>query len=160
MSFAFFQLFAQEINQVMIDPDLEKEILIGLVDEQGLINPIFVGDWNDKMEIYTPDKIVTKKLKKYFKKNKDVKVLVFFASWCHDSQIQMPDFVRLAQKVKMKDVSYYALNRKKVMPGMNIDKYNIELVPTFIVYIGDEEIGRIIESPEVSLEKDLWKIVK
>lgn len=160
ISFAFLQLSAQEINQVMLDPDLKRAVLIGLVNEQGLINPIFVEDWDGKMEIYSPDKVLTKKLKKFFKKNKDIKVIVFFASWCHDSQIQMPDFVKLAQKVKMKNVTFYALSRKKDMPSMDIEKYNIELVPTFIVYREEVEIGRIIESPKVSLEKDLWEMVK
>lgn len=160
ISLTFLQLSAQEINKVMIDPDLEREVLIGLIDERGLVNPLFVEDWDDKMEIYTPDKVLTKKLKKFFKKNKDLKVVVFFASWCHDSQVQMPDFVKLAHKVKIKDVTYYALSRKKDMPDMDIEKYNIELVPTFIVYRGGEEIGRIVESPKVSLEKDLWEMVE
>lgn len=159
ISLTFLQLSAQEINQVMVDPDLEREVLIGLVDEQGLVNPLFVEDWDGKLEIYSPDKVVTKKLKKFFKKNKDIKVIVFFASWCHDSQVQMPDFVKLAHKAKIKDVTYYALSGKKDMPDMDIGKYNIELVPTFIVYRGDEELGRIIESPKVSLEKDLWEMV-
>lgn len=157
---AFLQLSAQEVNQVIVDPDLGKEVLIGLVDEDGLSNPLFVEDWEGKMEIYSPDKIVTKKLKKYFKKNKDVKVVVFFASWCHDSQDQMPDFVKLVHQVKMKGITYYALSRKKDMLDTDIKEYHIELVPTFIFYRGEQEIGRIIESPKVSLEKDLWEMVK
>ena len=35
----------------------------------------------------------------------------------------------------------------------------IELVPTFILDYNGEEIGRIIESPEESLEKDLLRII-
>jgi hypothetical protein len=37
---------------------------------------------------------------------------------------------------------------------------NIERVPTFIVYKNNLEIGRIIETPEETLEKDLSKIVE
>jgi len=33
-------------------------------------------------------------------------------------------------------------------------------VPTVIVYEGGKEIGRIIESPTVTLEKDFIEIVK
>ncbi len=158
--FAIIQVSAQDINQIVIDPDLDREILIGLVDEEGLKHPVFVENWKDQMDIYTPDKVVTKKIKKFFRKNKDIEVMVFFASWCHDSQVQMPDFVKLAKQAKIKNVTYYALSRKKDMPSMDIEKYNIELVPTFIFYRGGQEIGRIIESPKVSLEKDLWEMMK
>ena len=37
---------------------------------------------------------------------------------------------------------------------------NIERVPTFIIYRGEKEIGRIVETPKKSLERDLWNIVK
>ena len=156
----FSQVSAQEMNRVIVDSDLDREILIGLVDEKGLESPVFVENWKDQMDIYTPDKVVTKNLKKYFKKNKDIEVMVFFASWCHDSQVQMPDFVKLTKKTKIKNITYYALDRKKELPGMEIGKYDLEWVPTFIFYRGGQEIGRIIESPKVSLEKDLWEMVE
>lgn len=159
LSFAFMQLSAQDINKVMMDTDLEREVLIGLMDEKGLSNPIFVEEWEDRVAIYQPDKMVTKKLKKYFKKNKDIQVQVFFASWCGDSKEHMPDFVKLAKKAKIKKVTYFALSRQKSMPNMDEEKYQIELVPTFIIYRNDEEIGRIVETPAVSLEKDLWEIL-
>lgn len=151
---------AQSLNQIVIDPDLDREILLGPVDESGFANPIFVENWQDSYDIYIPDKVVAKKLKKIFKKNKDISVMVFFASWCGDSKEHLPDFVKLAHKTKLKNVNYFALNRKKTMPDLDEAKYSIDRVPTFIVYNGDKEIGRIIETPEVSLEKDLLKILK
>ena len=36
---------------------------------------------------------------------------------------------------------------------------DIELVPTFIFYRNGEELGRIVETPEDTLEKDLAEIV-
>jgi len=83
-----------------------------------------------------------------------------FATWCGDSKEQMPHFVKLCHKAAIENVSYYALSRKKLMPGMDRDQYKIELVPTFIVFRGGQEIGRIIETPQVSLEKDLWRILE
>jgi len=161
--FAFVQLQAQTINQVIIDPDIDKEVLIGLTDEQGLMNPIFVDNWQDSYDNYIPDKKAIKKLKKLFKKNKDLSIKVFFASWCGDSQEHLPNFVKLVHKAKLQNVSFYGLNRKIEMGDFDfIDVYsfNIEKVPTFIIYNGDIEIGRIIETPTNSLEKDLYEIVK
>lgn len=152
------QVQSQEINRLMMDPDLEREVLIGQVNESGLEQSIFVEGWEERVDIYAPDKAITKKLKKYFKKNADVKIVVFFASWCGDSKEHMPNFVKLVHKAKIKNVSYYALSSAKSMPAMDEEKYQIEYVPTFIVYRADQEIGRIVETPEVSLEKDLWEI--
>jgi len=159
LCFTLVMTQAQEINQVIIDSDLEREILIGQVDEIGLSQSVFVEDWEDRVDIYAPDKVVAKQIKKYLKKHEEISIRVFFASWCGDSKEHIPDFVKLCQKAKIKDVQYYALSRMKSMPNMDEDKYQIEYVPTFIVYREGLEIGRIIETPEVSLEKDLWKLL-
>jgi hypothetical protein len=37
---------------------------------------------------------------------------------------------------------------------------NITKVPTIIVYYNDREIGRIEESPKITIEEDLVKIMK
>jgi thiol-disulfide isomerase/thioredoxin len=151
--------YAQEVNKTIIDPDIDREILIGGTDEEGLQNPIFVEEWNLAKDEYTADKNTVKELKKYFRKHKNVQVKVFFASWCGDSKEHLPHFVKLVQKAKIRNVKYIALSRKKSLPGEDISDYNIEFVPTFIVYKDKEEIGRIIETPELSLEEDLLKII-
>jgi thiol-disulfide isomerase/thioredoxin len=151
--------YAQEINKTMMDPDLEKEVLIGVIDTKGLQNNIFVEDWKLAQDEYTPDKVTVKNLKKYFRSNKDVQIKAFFASWCGDSKEHMPHFVKLAKKARIKNVDYIALSRKKELPNEDITAYNIEFVPTLIVYKEGKELGRIIETPENSLEKDLLKIL-
>lgn len=148
-----------QVNQRMIDPDLDREILIGQIDLFGLKNPMFVKDWQTAQEEYSPDKMTVKELKKRFRKNKNLYLVVYFGSWCGDSREHLPHFVKLAQKTKLKKVSYYALNRKKTLPKQDLTAFQIEYVPTFIVYINDKEIGRIVETPEISLEKDLLKIL-
>jgi len=152
-------LYAQEINKTMIDPDIDREILIGEVDESGLQTLIFLEEWNVAQDEYTPDKLTIKKLRKFFRKNKDVRVKVFFASWCGDSKEHVPHFEKLAQKAKIKNVKYIALSRKKSLPDEDISYFEIDYVPTFIVYKGEQEFGRIVETPEISLEKDLYRII-
>lgn len=41
-----------------------------------------------------------------------------------------------------------------------IQDQHIERVPTFIVYADGRELGRIVETPEGSLEEHLVKILK
>lgn len=84
---------------------------------------------------------------------------MYFASWCGDSKEHLPHFVKLAQKAKIKNVKYIALSRQKSLPNKDIREFGIEYVPTFIVFNRNEEIGRIIETPEISLEQDLLKML-
>ena len=52
----------------------------------------------------------------------------------------------------------FGVDRKKESFEGDITSMNIELVPTFIFYENEKEIGRIIETPEISLESDMLKI--
>ncbi len=51
------------------------------------------------------------------------------------------------------------MNREKVGLADEVDGMEIHFVPTFIFYRNDEEIGRIVEMPYESLEKDMLEIV-
>jgi len=41
----------------------------------------------------------------------------------------------------------------------DIDVYGVENVPTFIFFRNGEELGRIIEAPDKSLEEDMAGII-
>ncbi len=146
-------------NLVVIDTTINREILLGIVNKEGLSLPVFVENWEEAYNSYQPDAATVNLLKKYLRKNKNVTIQVFFGSWCGDSQDQLPNFVKLQDQAKIKRVEYFALNRKKYMPKMDTSFYRIKYVPTFIVYRDGKEAGRIVETPNESLEKDLWNIL-
>ena len=90
-----------------------------------------------------------------------VTVTVFFGPWCSDSKREVPRFLKVADAAGMADstIRLYALDRtKKSADGLS-EKYGIEKVPTFIVMKQGEEVGRIVESPNVSMEADLLTIL-
>jgi len=58
------------------------------------------------------------------------------------------------------NLKIYGVTRNKKGVIYDMSKYNIEKVPTFIVYQDGVELGRIVETPKKSLERDLWKIAK
>ena len=60
---------------------------------------------------------------------------------------------------KNENITYISLNRDKQVPEMDFSHLDIKKVPTMIFYRGDKEIGRIIESPVQSLEKDICKLI-
>ena len=85
-----------------------------------------------------------------------------FGSWCHDSKVQVPRFMKVLSEAGYddRDLIIIGVNTNKSALVMNIENLDIERVPTFIVYQNGEELGRIIETPSKTLEKDLWKIVR
>ena len=58
-----------------------------------------------------------------------------------------------------KHLTMIAVNRSKETPDNLQEGYNITNVPTFIFFKKGKEIGRFVEYPRESLEKDVLKIV-
>lgn len=151
---------AQELNKVITDPDIHREILIGWVDRAGVDSQDFLAYGKQKYEAYSPDMGAISELKKDFAKDADLHMLVVFGTWCGDSKAYVPQFFKVADLARLTKVKYLAVNRRKDAGNIDMSKLNIERVPTFIVYKGDKEIGRIIETPTQSIENDLVKILK
>jgi len=147
-------LFSQEINKKIIDPRLDKEILYGYCDRSGLEKGEFGKSFDEYYQIYQPDQAVLDSLKL---KKKGVEILIVLGTWCSDSQEQVPKFFKILDKIKFdkKSVEMICVNRDKDAGDVETVNYNIQKVPTFIVYRKGQEIGRIIETPYTSLEKDL-----
>lgn len=88
-------------------------------------------------------------------------IVVVLATWCHDSHIQVPRFYKILDQLDYETayIKNICLDKNKEAEGIDISELNIEKVPTFIFYEGDKEIGRIVESPKTSLEKDTFIIL-
>lgn len=96
-------------------------------------------------------------------KNKQIEI--FLGSWCGDSKKQVPRMVKILQSSSF-DTSQLRLifvdnstQSYKQSPQHEEEGKNIHHVPAIIVYEHKNEIGRIIETPVVSLEKDLASIL-
>ncbi len=90
---------------------------------------------------------------------------IFFGSWCGDSQREVPRMLKALQYygVDPKQIKLVAVSNHpeayKQSSGREERGLYIHRVPTLVVSNGKKEMGRIIESPVESLEKDLAKIV-
>jgi len=91
----------------------------------------------------------------------DVETIVFLGAWCSDSRHHVPRFLKVVDLVQpsLKRVTLYGVDRKKKSPGGTEAQYHIERVPTFIFLKHGEEIGRIVENPQASLEGDMLSIL-
>lgn len=147
-------ILSQELNQTVVDTKTGKEILFGNCDRSGLEKGEFGKSFDEYYDIYEPDQEVLSQLKA---KKEGIEILVVLGTWCSDSQEQLPRFYKILDKIKFdkKSVQMICVDRNKEAGVLDLVNYNIEKVPTFIVYRKGREIGRIIETPYTTLEKDL-----
>jgi thiol-disulfide isomerase/thioredoxin len=85
----------------------------------------------------------------------DLHIDVYFGSWCHDSQREVPRFLKIMGEKPTLSHRLIGLDYDKSEPNGSAKKHDISYTPTFIVYQNSKEIGRIIERPNVSLSADI-----
>jgi thiol-disulfide isomerase/thioredoxin len=89
---------------------------------------------------------------------KDLHIDIYFGTWCHDSQREVPQILSILQHNS--DISYklIALDIEKSDPQQLATKHQVKYTPTFIIYKGKKEVGRIVERPNKSLVKDITEL--
>jgi thiol-disulfide isomerase/thioredoxin len=156
----FFKLsvFGQEKNKMIIDEKFEKEILIGYCDREGLMLDEFKEEFSHEYHEYCAQRKIINKIRKL---DQDYVIVMVLATWCHDSKEQVPRFYRILDEagIPADVITGICVDGEKLGGDIPIDNYKLEYVPTFIFYRNGKEIGRIIETPEVSLEEDMLKII-
>jgi hypothetical protein len=108
--------------------------------------------------MYDVDSITALKLKD---KVDNIKITIIMGTWCSDSRRVVPKFLKVTDYLKIpdNDVSILTIGRDKKGRANETDSLKIELVPTIIFYRNGKEIGRIVESPKETIEKDVLKIL-
>lgn len=155
-----FATMAQKMNQSKVDDRIERPILFGSITLDGL-NDTLCSDWfKPELKAYKIDANILTELKK--KDLSELKMTLVLGTWCHDSHQQVPRMIKLLKTLSfpMSSVEIFAVDTYKKAPGIDVKAIDITLVPTLIVYKGDKELGRIIESPKLSIEADLLEIIK
>jgi thiol-disulfide isomerase/thioredoxin len=150
-------LFVLSMTQTPTPQKEEKPIPIGQVNDQEIFH--FNPEYKTAVEEYKPNEEAVDFLKHY---SHDIVVEVFYGGWCGDSRAHVPSFMKVMEAAHNAHImtSYVAVDRKKQEPlGLTQDR-RIERVPTFIIYADGRDIGRIIETPEKSVEEHLMKILK
>lgn len=151
-------MFAQELNKIIIDPKLEREVLIGKCDREGLKSEVFAEYYNQGYNNYMPDENIIRQLKK---KKKGLNIVIVMGSWCGDSKDQVPRFYKILDQIGFKEpkVELISVDGAKTAGDVDISGLNVQRVPTFFFYKDGREIGKIVETPTSSLEKDMLLIL-
>ncbi|EAQ42572.1 thioredoxin family protein [Polaribacter sp. MED152] len=136
----------------------DRDYLIGIANRE-MFNENSYNYWfNDRYKEYNTDKELIAKLKPIIN---DFTIKGFMGTWCGDSKRETPRFYKILDETDF-DQEYFELitvGRNKKTPNNLQEGFNIIRVPTFIFYKDGKEVGRFVEYPRESLEKDILKIL-
>lgn len=89
----------------------------------------------------------------------NIHIEVFFGTWCHDSQREVPRLLKLLSYTPTVDHQLIALDYQKSDPKDLAKNKGIKYTPTIILYKNNKEIGRVIERPTNSLVLDINEMI-
>lgn len=155
---------APQANSVSMEiTDTKGNIqLLGKASRKRLEQPPF-GDWyNKNYDSYLADPATVSRLRTGLAGKQ---IMVFMGTWCGDSRREVPRFFKVMDccgidtgSIQLITVAASA-EQYKQSPGHEERGRDIFRVPDFIVLDHGRELGRVVESPVTSLEKDLLSIV-
>jgi len=146
----------------MFDEKSGQEIIYGNCSVEHLKTGIFGDYFKLEYPNYIPSPEIIEQINTHLEESKNLKIIVVLGTWCGDSKDQVPRFLKIIDEIsssKLLISEIICLDRTKTAPLFDNDKYKIEKVPTFIIYRENKEIGRIIETPQNTLETDLLQIL-
>jgi len=150
----------QSYNHEQTDSKGNK-ILLGENSKEKLQQEPY-GTWFNKN--YTDYKLDTTSCELLKSRLADKKFVIFMGTWCGDSRREVPRMFRILDYcgVKPSHIKLIMLSNQdsvyKQSPAHEELGMEIHRVPDLIVFEKKKETGRIIESPVVSIEKDLLAI--
>jgi len=149
----------KKMNQTIFDPKSNHDIMIGYCTLAGITDTLFNSSFKKEYDNYTPDGEIMSQVTSLLD---EITVTIVLGTWCSDSREQVPRFIRIY------DVLEHAIpfpvlicvDSEKKAGEVSLEGMNIMKVPTFIIYHNNRELGRIIETPQTTLEKDFLTILR
>lgn len=154
-----FLASAQDFNKKVTDPDTGIDIIQGPCTREALEKDTEEPWYSEEYKHYEVNEEVLATLSDQMMLGLYVRIVL--GTWCPDSQREVPRFYKImdALGVPESDISMICVDTHKMAPSTMVDTLNIERVPTFIIYRNGNELGRVVESPKISLEEDLRNIL-
>ncbi len=149
-------------NSIVINEN-NQTVLLGYCSQHMLLEKPFSNWFLPNYNKAETDSITIVSLRTAFKKKN---IEIFAGTWCGESKADLPKFLKILKEsaVDSNQVKLIFLNNTaalfKQSPQHEEAGKNIVRTPTYIIYDGKKEMGRIIDSPIESFEKDLLKILR
>jgi len=119
----------------------------------------FMEGFETEFKNYQPDRKTLDKLKKH---TEGLEIKVIGGNWCSDTRREVPRLCKVLYfiGVPAESYSYFRVDKlKKPVENDFAATRTIGSVPDIVVFKNGVEVGRIIETPRESLEKDLLALV-
>lgn len=119
--------------------------------------------WEEVYVLYKPDGESLSAIHAALEENRGrIRAEVVLGTWCSDSRKQVPKYLKILDIVgrNLLPTRIAGVDRSMKVTVGEFQARSVKRVPTFILYKGDEEIGRIIETPQGSMEEHLAAILK
>lgn len=169
---SLFTIYSCSVSKHSVSPNLVNQLskdfrgndmLLGKCTRAALLQAPF-GDWfKPNYDSYVVDSFTCNFIRPLLAGKS---ITIFLGTWCGDSKREVP------RVLKMLDCCGFPVNNLTLVMVSNKDSLykkspqheeagkNIVRVPTIIIEQKGAEIGRIIEFPVTSLEKDLLSILR
>lgn len=150
-------VFSQAKSKISKDEKTDKPMLLGEVTREAFEDTNFT--WFDNE--YSEYRVDTASINGLEEKISKFNFKIILGTWCEDSQMFVPRLIKIFDKLNLpeKNYSLICVDREKEGLTSEVDNLDIQLVPTIIIYSEDVEIGRIVESPQENLEKDIVRLI-
>jgi hypothetical protein len=114
--------------------------------------------WMDHVAAYQPKLEALDKLRAL---GREVRIEIYFGSWCSDSETHLSAFFKILDLVDSPLIQtvYVGVPEAKDKRAAYYQGRDIAKLPTFVVSVDGREAGRIVETPERSVEEDLVRIL-
>jgi thiol-disulfide isomerase/thioredoxin len=149
--------YPQKIRKITAKKDTNG-YLSGVANKDSFQDDSFKDWFNSRYSEYTADKEIVDKLTTALK---GYTIKGFMGTWCGDSKRETPRFYKILDETGFDQNNFelITVNKDKKTPDNLQEGLNIIRVPTFIFYKGNKEVGRYVEYPRETIEKDILKII-
>jgi thiol-disulfide isomerase/thioredoxin len=92
----------------------------------------------------------------------DAEVLIILGTWCSDTKRELPRFFKIMDQAGVPEskVTLIGVDRSKKDAEGLTEKWQIQFVPTFIFVRDGRELGRIVETPNGTLEGNIAQVLQ
>lgn len=132
------------------------EALLGRIRAADLLR---IGEeWRPGSDGYAP---AAEDLRRIASLDRPAILEVYLGTWCPDSRREVPRLMKILADAAPRGLRLrlYGIDRTKTRPRRLVRRAALQRVPTLILKVDGLEVGRIVETPETTLEHDLALLV-
>ena len=156
--FCSVSLFAQDYK-ITTDEKNGEPLILGYCPASVMNDSVFNNTWSEEYNNYQPDYEILDQLEGRLD---SINIKIVFRSTCGDSREQLPRLFKILSELNypLNNITLIGVDREKNGLANEVEELDIEFVPTIIFSKDGNEIGRIVETPNESLELDMLNIIR